>query len=934
MMAAYAFILNQNQMKSLFLFLLIGLSAIGQTIRYEGAVKGADGAPLEMANVMAVNITTGAMDAYAITNDKGRFLLNLKPNTSYTVKVSFLGMKTREVMVTTQSGNLSEDITMEAGGSEIDAVEVVREMPVSIKGDTIVYNADSFKSGTERKLEDVLKKLPGVEVNADGEVEVEGKRVQKLMVEGKDFFDGDTKLGVKNIPADAIDKVQVLRNYNEISAMRGVENNEESIAMNIKLKEGKKNFWFGDVTAATGIADDESRYNINPKLFYYNPKYSINLITNFNNIGELPFTIQDYFKFTGGFRSMMRKGGTNFNISSNDLGLAMMRNNRANEIETKFGAANFSYNVTKAWSLSGFAIGSSTQTDLLTTTRTNTFGLNRDEIIASENRVQSTRQQSDLGLFKLSSSYKPTAELQLDYDALLKVSDQDEYSSLTSAVTPDASQSQFIEQIRRQSPLSLNQNLSLYYTKSEKHVLAAEFQHLYNEEDPFYNPMLGVNPFPDSALPGADAFNLGILDQDRYNINQDRFVTTNKLDGKLDYYYMLTPKSNLNVTLGNTYSYQRFNSFMFQILDGGNRYNLSPNTTNDVTYSFNDAFVGLHYKFIKGKFTFNPGFTVHTYNTFNDQANTRVRDDFFRILPDFYALWQLKKAETLTYNYAMTTDFTDINRFVEGLTFSDYNSLFRGNRYLENALMQTHSLRYFKYNMFNFENIFANINYTRRVDAIKSRALFLGNNVVSSAANMPSNFADETLSGNANYGRSFLKHYKASVGLSLNWSKFNNVRVAPDGDNNPDNNPGFVDTVESLTQNYTVRASTQFRGWPNLEVGYNLSVNDYNDTKFYTERPFVNLDYYFLDAFSFVAEYEFYHYTSNDKSFPVDNEYDFLNASLIYQKKDSKWEYKVSCTNVLNTTSLNDDNFSQFRASSSRYVVMPRYLMLSLKYNL
>jgi hypothetical protein len=72
------------------------------------------------------------------------------------------------------------------------------------------------------------------------------------MVEGKDFFDGDTKLGVKNIPADAVDKVQVLRNYSEIGALKGVENNQDNLAMNIKLKDGKKNFWFGDMTAGIG----------------------------------------------------------------------------------------------------------------------------------------------------------------------------------------------------------------------------------------------------------------------------------------------------------------------------------------------------------------------------------------------------------------------------------------------------------------------------------------------------------------------------------------------------------------------------------------------------------------------------------------------------------------------------------------------------------
>jgi hypothetical protein len=253
-------------------------------------------------------------------------------------------MQNKEISIATKGENITQNITMDYNGIALNDVEIVREMPVSIKGDTIVYNADSFKSGTERKLEDVLKKLPGVEVNADGEVEVEGKKVTKLMVEGKDFFDGDTKLGVKNIPADAIDKIQVLRNYNENSILKGVENNQDNVAMNIKLKSGKKNFWFGDVTAGVGL-NDTKRYIVNPKLFYYNPKYSINLITNFNNIGELPLTIQDYFKLTGGFRNMMAKGGSSFNVSSNDLGISLLRNNRAKEIDTKFGATNFSYNL-------------------------------------------------------------------------------------------------------------------------------------------------------------------------------------------------------------------------------------------------------------------------------------------------------------------------------------------------------------------------------------------------------------------------------------------------------------------------------------------------------------------------------------------------------------------------------------------------------------
>ena len=105
-----------------------------------------------MANVMAMNQGTKAMDAYAITNDKGKFFLNLKPNSTYSIKLSYLGMQNKEIIVTTQTQNITQNITMESGGIELEGVEIVREMPVSIKGDTIVYNADSFKTGTERKL--------------------------------------------------------------------------------------------------------------------------------------------------------------------------------------------------------------------------------------------------------------------------------------------------------------------------------------------------------------------------------------------------------------------------------------------------------------------------------------------------------------------------------------------------------------------------------------------------------------------------------------------------------------------------------------------------------------------------------------------------------------------------------------------------------------
>lgn len=894
-------------MKKLFFCFLVLFStfSIAQNIRFEGTIQDNSKLPLEMANVMAINQSTKAMDGYSITNDKGRFLLSLKPNTSYTIKISYIGFSALEETIATKTENLTKVFTLQEG-VELEGVEIVREMPVSIKGDTIVYNADSFKSGTDRKLEDLLKKMPGVEVNADGEIEVEGKKVQKLMVEGKDFFDGDTKLGVKNIPADAIDKVQVLRNYNENSILKGVENNQDNIAMNIKLKEGKKNFWFGDVTAGIGVGHVEERYIINPKLFYYNPKYSINLITNFNNIGELPLTMRDYFKFTGGFRSMMAKGGSSFNVSSNDLGISMMRNNRAKEIETSFGATNFSYNVSKSWSLSGFGILSSSITDLETKSQTKILDTGNEQ-----NSEDFSHQKSNMGLFKLSSSYKPNAQFQFDYDLFGKLSKQDENNDLLrESVVNSVLTSENIYTNKNQSPTSFNQNLSLFYTPTDKHIFAYEMQHLYQDEDPFYNANLQSQPFDLSGY---------VVGQNRNNYNQNRFVKTQKVDAKLDYYYMLTPKSNLNITLGNTNSHQSFNSSIFQILDNGTINDLeATENTNAVKYDFNDAFLGLHYKILTGKFTFTPGVSLHAYNMKNQQLGTAYKQDFFRILPDFYALYQIKKSESLTYNFSFTNSFTDVNQLVQGKILQGYSSLFSGNPALENATSQQHSLRYFKYNMFNFENISAMVNYSRTIDPIKSSVVFDGINQTVTPFN--SSFADESINAFGMYGRSFLRYYKASLNASLNWSKFNNIQN------------GNLRVLENFTQSYTLSLSTNYKELPNLQLGYNFMINDYSEDVFYTNKPFAKLDYYFLNSFSFVADYEFYNYSN--KSNTVKNQYDFLSASLIYQKKNSKWEYKISGTNLLNTTSLNDDSFSQFITRTSQYRVQPRYIIFSLKYNL
>jgi len=895
-----------------FLLFIFGIS-FAQNIKLQGVVTDSLGVTIEMANVMAINTDQDKMDGYSITGNKGQFLINLKQNTNYKLKVSYLGFSPKTVELKTQTENIFLPIILEGSGIMMQGVEITHEMPVSIKGDTIVYNADSFTSGTERKLEDVLKKMPGIEVDDDGGVKVEGKNVTKLMVEGKDFFDGDTKLGVQNIPADAVDKVEVLRNYNEVDQLKSVTDNQDNLAMNIKLKEGKKNFWFGDITAGGG---DDERYVVNPKLFYYSKKYSLNFITNINNIGQRPMTQSDYFRMTGGFKNLMRKGGSSFSISSNDLDISSLQNNRAKEITNRFGATNFNYNPTQKWTLNGFGIISDNKTDMQTWYKNSILNTQTKEVITTEESDTRSRVNSEMTMFKLSSNYKPNKKVTFDYDLFFKKSQQKEDYNLYTKVTPQTAQSQYITTFKKQNPISFNQNISLYYAPNNKHVFAFEAQHLYQDEDPFYNANLQTKPFD-----LADYID-GQLRQDIY---QERFLKTNKVESKIDYYYALTKKSNLNITLGNTNSHQNFNSHIFQILDNQDTNPLNDSQLNNrVTYSFDDSFFGLHYKIVINKLTFDAGFSSHYYSMNDKQMSSSNRRTFTKILPDFNLKYQIKKMETLNYKFSMTNNFTDILNLTEGYVLRNYSSLYRGNRNLEYATSESHSLFYSKFDLFYLQNIYGGINYSRTVDNINSIAEFNGINQTSSSFN--SNFADHKLSGFLGYGRTFAKYYKVKADVFVNYSKYNIMQT------NPANNITTSSGRESYNQNYSASIRTTYEDVPNLELGYAISINDYPEEIYYRSTPSAKLDYYFLKGFSLTADYRFTNYYNKEKT--INNKYDFLEASFAYKKKESSWEYRISATNILNTKNISSDSFSSFSFYTSQYLVQPRYVIFSLKYNL
>jgi len=297
---------------------------------------------------------------------------------------------------------------------------------------------------------------------------------------------------------------------------------------------------------------------------------------------------------------------------------------------------------------------------------------------------------------------------------------------------------------------------------------------------------------------------------------------------------------------------------------------------------------------------------------------------------------QLKKSETLRLSYNKNISFTDIYSVSQNFVFNNYNRLYSGNRNLESSYSHNVRLNYFSFNMFNYTNVFAFVNYNKRINTITGSVLPIGVDQISTSIN--SIFPNESLSGSVNMQKTIGK-LKGTIGgnISLNKS-ISRIVSLRDTDNNSTTPPVRVEEdrdSKTFTKALRTKISSNFRTAPNFEVGYNVSMNDYNQggnvTKYITHSPFLNLDVLFLKNFTFTSKYTYNNYKNEERTI---NNYSFLDLDLTYKMKGSKWEYRLEMTNALNTISINRDNSNAIFNSTSTYVIQPRITMFSIIYNL
>ena len=921
--------------KIVFIAIFIASTVAFSQIEYRGIVKDSLDFPLEMANVIALDTVAKRIASYGFTDAKGNFKLDLKKNTVYNIKISYIGFKEISAFLKTKTTNMNKDYTM-LEDSMLDGIEIISKMPITIKGDTIIYNADSFKNGSERKLKDVLAKLPGVEINDDGQIEVEGKAVEKIMIDGKEFFSGDTKLATENIPSNAVDKIQVLRNYSNVSQLSSVQNNQDRVAINIKLKEGKKNFWFGDILAGAGNSADTDLYLFQPKLFYYTPKYTINIIGDVNNLGDVVLSRRDLRSFGGSFRSQSPSNGTNINIGDAGIGFLSAGANNANRIETKLSALNISYSPNKKLDLSGFLIWSSNSNGQRNISDIDYVDPNTpDDFVDNK-----TDQTSNTGLFRLSTTYKKDYNNQLTYNVSGRFSSESVRESAVSRVLSN------ITETESATPYTINQDFSYFYTAGEKSIFALEVKHILQDEDPFYVASLENDPDNnnpddiDSLEEFEDGFDdsAEILGLDRsnqfYTLEQDRRVKSNQLDAKLDYYYILNDQSNLNFVTGTILSKQNFNSRFFQILDNGAEFDPTPTiddinnpqTTNDTDYSFSDVYAGLRYRLKSGIFTFTPGFTVHAYNSNNTQFGTETfKDTFAKFLPEFEVVAQFKRSESLNFSYKQEVNFTDVNQIARGIVANSYNSFFSGNPGLLNASFHNLRLRYSSFNLFNASNVFATINYKKTSDQVNRNTIFGQRSVVSTSTNINSPLDNESLTSIIGLGKT-IKKIRTRFGGNFSYNKSYQFINSEENTN------------ESLVRGMNASIGTNFTKAPNVTLRYRINYVDQSnsarpsDIKTVTHSPSIDFDAYIWNSVTLTSDFTFNEVRRDGNK---QSSFNIWNAKLAYRKdRDAKWEYELVGNNLLATGSQVNISQSIIAFTVNERFILPRFISFRVRYQL
>jgi uncharacterized membrane protein YgcG len=906
------------------MFLGLGLLGVAQTFTIQGTVVDSSSKRnLASATISIVKSKDSALVSFARSNDQGFFSVKSVPAGSYLISISYVGFLQQWIAFKTGKNAVIDlsKIYMQDASSLSTVTVTARRAPVVINGDSIEFNAENFKTAPNAVVEDLLKKMPGIEVDKSGAITVNGKTVTKVFVNGKEFFTGDPKMATRNLPADAIDKIQVYDRKSDQSMFTGIDDGNEETAINLKVKKDRNQSNFGKLTGGVGVP---SRFDLRGNLNRINNDEQFSIIGSGNNINRQDFSARDFSSFSGGGGGGRPGGG-------------------GGGVTIAFGGGGGGGNggggggEGVATTISGGGNYSNVFNDKRTDFNANLSLSDIDRLNTSHSLTQNLTPGNLFNRYDSSTSTSKNKQQSIGTTIDHKVSESFSYK-----LTPSIGSS---------NGTSNNESWSeTFLPNGPKTNSTASKSSSATDGTNFNNTLLLKKKFAKKGRTISSTITNGFNSS---NSNGSQYTTQGFYTGGIKVRDSILDQQNLRK--GNTTTYSanviyteplgkrsllEMNAYLSQSIGSSSKkvYDKNSNGIYDVlntrlTNEFNSEYTysggGMNYRTNQRKFNFASGFAIQNakLNGENVSAKTKLNQNFKDILPSAMFRYNFSQTKNLNIDYRTSTNQPSLTQLQPVLDQSNINRQTIGNPDLKRSYQHNINIRFFSSKVISQKNFFAIVNASTTNNSIINYDSILPSRVtLSKPVNVNGAYR---VFGSLNYGFGLKKIY-SRVNFGLNTGLNNNISYTN----------GLLNTIVTKSFGPSIRYNFQIDEKIDLDLSARYSYNQTNNkinaalnTNYLTKVFSAEMDNYL--PFNFLLNQSFNYTINSGRAEGFNTAIPIWNANFSkFFMKNKRAELKVSAFDILNKNAGISRNVSQNQIVDQYYNVINQYFMVSFIYSL
>lgn len=817
--------------------------------------------------------------SYVTTNSNGEFSFKIGKIENYTIETKSLNHKIKAINIS--SSELLENkhflILLSDDYKKIEPIIIKSELPIKTKKDTIIYNLKKFTNGNENNIEDILKKLPGIDVSKDGTIKVEGKEIKSILIEGDDFFNNDYQLISKNMPSFSVEKVEIIKNYNKNKFLKDYENLNQN-AINLKLSENYKNSTFGNSDLGYGFFT-ENIYNLRLNLINISKKNKFFILTNLNNIGDDPIS-----NSTGIIESYDENNYSNFEknkINSpiqNNIDYLEISKNKYNFNNAEFFSLNLIKNINKKSSIS---LTNNYLSDDVNFSRNSVFTFNDQVIFFTNNESYNLKKHNKEIFNGVDYKYNFNNSKELN----IKFSNRINFISDFSKIIYNASL--FNEnQNSKYNKLTFNPNF-IKKTKSNKLLLFNG--ELILEKKPVNYKLIKNNTIASTI----DNIIFNNLDQDLFSSK----IETNFKNKRNKIHY--------EISVGNLFEKQSFTSNLYE-----DTYNhISINKTNYQainSYFKNNIILNLS--------DLNINSSIKIDNTFFKSENFNVNKTYFDFNIDL--IKNINKIHFLFLSLKHQQKPIEFEYLIPNLTLNNFNTFSKGLNNFDIIDTNSLTLNYNSSQWLKKIHINTSFNYQFNNKFISSRSLIDEDRTIINYIILNNR---NTFSYNFNTDR-FINIISSRLKYKFIYSQTKSSNLINESD---------IRNLKSKTIINGIELKSGFLGCLNFTTGYELthnSINTNNNTSILSNKSFFNLEINLSKKINLDINFESIRYKDSNN-----NKSDLFLIDTRVELKLKKYSFYFYGTNLLNNDTFSIKSINDHSTYLREYKILPRYLLLLIK---